>query len=229
MAEEFAFALGMVLTLFFAFQAIISCLSKDKHPGELHQPLRMTAAPSSWNAESRMHRAARRKVTSMVANALKLHQLEDVSLSRNAKLSNARKKELSGTRDQTSRNYILYGEKFVDMGGILWTFWRLIDGSLFREEGLWLNTRLVVIQISQLITGLFLSVFFFLIAERLAQEADDYRNSLAEDDYPDSIMNIFPTGEMVRKSFFPAAVVAIVIMSMIALLYIPRYVSLFFE
>ncbi|KAL7565528.1 hypothetical protein ACA910_003808 [Epithemia clementina (nom. ined.)] len=225
-ATEATVIVGSTVCCLFAVQALISWLSKDRNPGELEQPLRFLASSSFWRAECRVYRAARRKIGIIIANALLLHEPDlPLSAKRHLKLSNTRRKEFASTRDQTSRNFILRGERFEDAGGTFWTFWRLCDGSLFNDEGLWLNSRLMIIQASQLITGMIGTIFFFLATERMALEADDYRASLSEQDYPDNIMDIFPTGDMIRRSFYPSCVVAIVIMFLITLLYIPSAIS----
>lgn len=110
-----------------------------------------------------------------------------------------------------------------DAGGILWTFWRIIDGSLSSREGLWINTRLVTIQVCQMITSGLLAVGLILVTGRLAKEADQYRASISVDHA--ELLNIFPTGAMVKKSLYPASIVAIVMMVIITILYIPSAMS----
>ena len=218
--------MGFILCFLFALQMIASLLAKNRRPSELWQPLRMMASSSSWNAEYRVHRAARQKVGKILSNTLELHKFDGLEPGMSLKLSNNRRKQLSSTTDQTSRNFILRGHRYQASGGILWTFWKICDGSLFNEEGLWMSTRLVVIQIGQLVSGTFIIVFFFVQTERLAKRADEYRDSLAEDGYPNFIMDIFPTGAMVRGALFPASIVALIISAMIVLLHVPRQVFL---
>ena len=131
---------------------------------------------------------------------------------------------LSRTRDETSRNFVLHGETKEEVGGILWTFWRLCDGNLLSQEGLWFSRRLAVVQVAQVVVVVILTLVFFLIATQAAQAADDYRDDLANDDLPDWDVDIFPTGAMVEASLIPAAFVALAIMICTVIVYVPRYV-----
>ena len=49
-------------------------------------------------------------------------------------------------------NFVLRGERREDYcGGLVWTWRRLLSGALFDEEGIWIASRLIIIQGVQLI------------------------------------------------------------------------------
>ena len=105
---------------------------------------------------------------------------------------------------------------------IVWSWWKHFDGSLYEEEGLWVNTRMWIIQCTQLIVGGFLASFMYVVAVQGANAAEDLRTSLEDDNLADWIMEIFPTYNMVFYSLFPAAIAGTVVVGTICFLYLPR-------
>jgi hypothetical protein len=53
-------------------------------------------------------------------------------------------------------SYVLHGTKYVKEGGILWFYRKLVDQSLFTEEGMWYSARLVASNLSQLLMCFFI-------------------------------------------------------------------------
>ena len=61
-------------------------------------------------------------------------------------------------------NFVLFGEREVASGGLIWTWRKMFDRSLFHTEGIWLHSRLIVGQAAQLITSVFLIGLFFAVS-----------------------------------------------------------------
>ena len=63
-----------------------------------------------------------------------------------------------------SSNFVLFGEREVASGGLIWTWRKMFDRSLFHTEGIWLHSRLFVGQAAQFIISVFLIGFFFAVS-----------------------------------------------------------------
>jgi len=225
--QEITLGIGFLLALLFGLQAFLvlvgMCFKRLADPSftrNLFYPIRMLIGFDYWYDESRIHCAARRKVNKIITNAATLHLLGDEAT--NAAKGREAKKALRGTTDRTSRNFILYGERIEWAGGIFWTWWRIFDGSLFSDEGLWISTRLVVIQVAQGFVAFLFNLILIVATETGAQALDDYRQELEDEgETSETLFEIIPTGKMIRSAFFPAAFCSIVISVFLCSLYVP--------
>ena len=107
-------------------------------------------ATSNVRGSCRTKKAATRKINALLENAYELHP-----------------KGISGqegpaTTELTMVNFVLKGERFEDCAGVFWTYKRLLSGALFDEEGVWIASRLIIIQSVQAVFVVFLSYSEFL-------------------------------------------------------------------
>jgi hypothetical protein len=113
---------------------------------------------------------------------LNAHSLHDVVKSHQTESSVVSNRSTKTIADKPMLNYILKGSRLEDSGGIFWT-WRLIfSGEFFDTEGIWIPTRLLVIQLIQLVVTVVLSLIFLYITEYAADEAAAAQEGLPEDD-----------------------------------------------
>uniref|UniRef100_A0A7S2VG97 Uncharacterized protein n=1 Tax=Entomoneis paludosa TaxID=265537 RepID=A0A7S2VG97_9STRA len=231
-AQNLALAVGLTLSgMFFIQGFFMSCVNHD-HPHLMPKLLKPITTAAAWNGEIRVHKAATMKIQKIVSNALSLHNADAELKSINAlseNLTRSAKHALTGSHDYTMRNYVVHGEKLEPVGGLVWSWWKFFDGTLFDHEGLWINTRLWVTQVAQWLIGTFVAILLLLLADRTANAADDLRTDLLDEDLPDWIMDIFPTGKMIRASLIPATIVATICMAIISFLYIPSSVATIFK
>ena len=98
--------------------------------------------PGITRKEKQTKKAARWKTERMVTNALEVHDMASLKPT-----------SRSSTHISVSGNALLAFESTMyereKVGGIMWTFSRMWDGSLFNEEGVWLHARLIASNISQ--------------------------------------------------------------------------------
>ena len=112
---------------------------------------------------------------------------------------------------------------WVLSGGFFWTWKRILNGTLFTEEGLWINSRMLVFQVAMLIVGVAEFGVLLWSAETLAQRSDAAREDLSPL-LPQWVVDLYPTGRMVRRSLFPASLAAGVVVLILLAIYIPRCV-----
>lgn len=220
-AEKALLATGCLLAFLFACHGIFILFIGHNKAHHLSPFLRAIFAATSYNGEVRSFRALQFKVDRIIANALSLHEFEKIQ----SPVTWSQKVSLSSESDVVMRNYICRGERYEEVGGVFYCLWRLIDGSLLDEEGIWLHTRLLVIQVAQIGIAMFTTVLLFLLQAQLGIGADDLRATLDPFNLPDWIMEIFPTGEMVHTALSPAGFIAMVFMAIIISLYIPSSIA----
>jgi hypothetical protein len=206
-------AVGLSLAFLFCLKIITRQLSRLS--GKAYGVLALFLSPSNVRGELRLKMAAVRKVNAMLHNARELHQLNHAD----AFISGS---DEQGVADQAMRNFVLKGERNELSCSAFWTWRRLFNGSLFHTEGVWINTRLIVIQAAQLLIGATFSVVMLVSVERIADEAETARESLTPD-MPQWVHDIVPTRQMVYRALYPATFTAILVMVLLFLLYIPRY------
>jgi hypothetical protein len=182
-------------------------------------------ASSNVRRESWVKWAATRKVNSMLVNADGLHALGRGSLDRRALMKKSTKKALRNVTDETMRNYVLNSAQREIVGGFFWTWRNLANGSLLADEGIWINSRLVVFELCMVVAALAFGYIMLWSVVEAAEAADDARASLDPSTVPEWVYDSMPTGEMVRKSLYPAAVTGIVVSCVLITLYIPSLVS----
>jgi hypothetical protein len=214
--QVFTLVCGLALALLFCLQIITSLCHRHflRIYGKANGVLARFLSPSNVRGELRLKMAAVRKVNAMLHNAGELHQLhhEDILISGS----------VQSTANQAMRNFVLHGERSELAGSALWTWRRLLNGSLFHTEGIWINTRLVTIQVAQFLVGIVVSIVLLVSVERIAAGAEEARADLTPD-LPQWVIDIVPTPQMVYRALYPATFTAILVMLLLFLLYIPRY------
>jgi hypothetical protein len=210
-------ASGICLAFLFSLQILISFCHGQlfRNDANARGVLAYFLSPSNVRGESKLKIAAVRKVNAMFRNASELHQLNPAE----TLISGS---EYSTAADRAMRNFVLHGERSELSGGALWTWRRLLNGSLFHTEGIWINTRLIVIQVAQFLVGTVFSIVLLVSVERIAGEAEDARAALTPD-LPQWVIDIVPTRQMVYRALYPATFTAMLVMVLLFLLYIPRY------
>ena len=187
--------MGLLLTFLFFLEFFSTtlrwCCSFSSFLAEITD--RLTASSSAW-ADMRLKRAATRKINKLLMNAHRLHQPNKLLTG----LSPGNSLTDDVPSDQTIRNYILEEEKTEIVGGMLWTWQRIYDGTLFDTEGIWINTRLLIIQVGQVILSFTLSVLMLASVERLADQSEQARADL-ESSVPDYVRDLFPTRSKYRR------------------------------
>ena len=190
--------------------------------------LRHVLNTSNTNGERRLKWAATRKVNSLLLNAHTLHRMQGGEQLYVSPARGHQRRFRDGDRlDQKEaiRNFVLYGEQSEEAGGFVWTWKRILDGTLYNTEGIWINTRLIVVQSIQLTIAFLLTNLLFQMNKVIQREASRAREELQQiENLPAWVLDIIPTDDIVRVSLVPATVCASLVMILIFLLYIPRYV-----
>lgn len=174
-------------------------------------------ASHSVRGYTSMKRAANYKLTKLLINAYILH---NPSASKYFKDKNE-SVDTTSKDDIAMKNFVLYGDQRELAGGILWTWKRLLTRSLFDEEGVWISSRLVVIQFAQLVaSALVVGVMVFVVP---AYE-DDLRKARDElpDNLPSWVYSFVPEPWMLATCLYPAAACAGAVKAGLIVLYIPR-------
>jgi hypothetical protein len=109
--------------------------------------------PSTVKLERATKLAAARKVEGMVNNALRIHEACSIQ---------------SGISSSTKMGSALlaYQAKEHDVepcGGIRWAWTKMYNGTLYREEGVWLHARLIASNIAQLFVAATIAVGWGLL------------------------------------------------------------------
>ena len=141
---------------------------------------------SSARGDARLKRAATRKVNNLLMNADRLHQPNEILSGLSPSDST-----MIVSSDQTMRNYVLDEDRTEKVGGLIWTWWRILDGRLFDTEGIWINTRLIIIQASQLVLLVSVTLLMFLSIPAIAKRAEDARDDLGS--APQWVYDLVPT------------------------------------
>ena len=174
-------------------------------------------------------RAATRKVNLMLTNARDMHGSTPGQQASGGNsdgiLADSVRKEAS---DSVFQNYTLRGEKFVSAGSFIWSWQHILSGTLLEEEGIWLPSRLLIFQVGQVIIGAYVSYTFFYLVDVIAEAAEEARVDIDKrlTNYPDWVDDLVPTREEVRWALTPAAWIAVIVLVVLVLNYIPRYVTL---
>lgn len=226
--QKINLAAGVALAVLFLVQALASCRAQVASTSEdfFQRMLSLFFASSNTRAETRLKASARAKIDSLIDKAAILHVAKQSKMNEDIELSSS--SMLFGEtppvgNDGAMRNFVLSGERVEVSGGVLWTWRRIINGSLFHTEGIWVNTRLIIFQFAQVVAASVFSWILLLSVKLLADYYEEQRAKLDET-VPDWVRDLFPTRAMVNWSLYPAALTAIAVMIVLIVLYIPRYV-----
>jgi len=208
----------------------------------MYQWMHWMAATSTARGETCLKQAARYKIQTMLDNAFDLHDIPGknkynmsvVTLTPSSPYTAAAATTQAPPFKMTSqsstisseralRNFVLDGERFESCGGFFWTWRRILTGTLFSREGIWINTRLIVMQVTQIVVAAVVSIFLLAFIENVADRAETARKSLAPNT-PSWVADLIPTRQMIYRSLYPATFIAILVMALLIAIYIPRFV-----
>jgi hypothetical protein len=99
----------------------------------------------------------------------------------------------------------------------------LLSGALFDEEGIWIASRLIIIQTVQFCLIGFLLYSGVLLVEEATERAAQAQEALLPG-YADWVYDIVPTPKQVQTALYPALGAGIFVMITLFLVYIPRFV-----
>lgn len=116
----------------------------------------------------RSKRAATRKINRLLQNASSMKP----------KTSDALEDYSVDTSEAIMINFVIRGEMFEDCGGLIWTWKQLYSGDLFEEEGVWIMSRLLVIQMIQALFISFKSYAYVLFIEGALQRCQKWQDDL---------------------------------------------------
>ena len=88
--------------------------------------------------------------------------------------------------------FVLEEDRTEKVGGFIWTWRRILNGTLYNTEGIWINTRLIIIQAAQLITFASLSL---VSVDEIAASSQKARDDLP-DGLPQWVYDFVPTQRM---------------------------------
>ena len=164
-----------------------------------------------------MKRAANYKLTKLLINAYVLHNPNA------SKYFNEKNESVDTTSkdDIAMKNFVLYGDQREPSGGVFWTWKRLLTRSLFEEDGVWISSRLVVIQCAQLIASALVVGIMVFVVPAYEDDVRKARNELPKD-LPSWVYRTVPEPWMVPTSLYPAAACAGAVCAGLIVLYIPR-------
>lgn len=111
-------------------------------------------------AESHIKQSAAQKVSVMVNNALDLAANKD------------RDTVLETHFGQGLLAYEKFGKRFTPSGGFAWTWRRIFNLSLFKDEGIWLSARLVASNTAQFIVCVFVLIAGIQIVRQIEENYD---------------------------------------------------------
>ena len=164
--------------------------------------------PSDVRAEMNVKLASQHKMDLMIRNACDLH---------------------SKNNEETMRNFLIRGESYVHCGGFLWTWYGLWNQSLFAKEGVWIQSRLIVGQMAQVIVAVIFEMLLFLVTDYTARAANDARQDVVNDPFSsvskDWALWLLPRSDMILISSHVGLGVSLCVSVVLILLYIPSTVG----
>ena len=209
-AEWVTRVIGCIVAGLIVVQFLLSIVGNRRIRQDKFRVSKLFLTSASYGT-GRMKRAATRKINRLLQNA---NDMKPKSL------SNDRKKDLD-VSEEVMINYVIRGESFEDCGGIYWTWKQLITGELFEEEGVWLMSRLLIIQTIQALFIGFKIYALTLFIEHAIGLCEEWQANL-QPDLPQWVYDFVPTPTQARLALWPAFSVAVLIMLTIFFIYLPR-------
>lgn len=150
--------LGFVTTTFHLFH-ILAMLTPKRW---IHNKPRVQTlfSPGVIRAESHIKQAAAHKISLMVDNAVDLAGSKDKDT------------VLETHFGQGLLAFGKLGKVYVPAGGFSWTWSRIFNGSLFKEEGIWLSARLIASNAAQFIVAVFVLIAGIQLTRRIEENYD---------------------------------------------------------
>jgi hypothetical protein len=99
---------------------------------------------SSLKQELQVKEAAAYKLNELAVNARNLHYRANATTASKTYFAHG------------LTSYNLHGTEYVQAGGIIWSWKKIWDGTIFNQEGIWYSARLVASNISQLLISIFI-------------------------------------------------------------------------
>lgn len=103
---------------------------------------RWLLSPAGLKGEVNSKKAAFWKSSMLLNNALDIQNSHDFSKGRSSVRSSIRSEAITA--------YHMREGDTRQVGGVLWTWKKMVDGTLFQEEGIWIHGRLLAINAAQL-------------------------------------------------------------------------------
>lgn len=123
-------------------------------------------------------------------------------------------------------NFVQHTSDTERCGGFFWTWRRIYNTELFADEGVWLQSRLYVIQAAQLVISVFLGFFFFYGTALIADQAEESRKTLDDvENLPQWVLDFVPTRQQVYYALYPASSIAMLVVVGLITVYIPSTVN----
>jgi hypothetical protein len=217
-AQFLALVTGLLLPVIYLIVALSLSFQTTKYYSyEAMGLIRWIVTSSNIRAEMRTKWAATSKVNSMLVNAFRLHFIRSAA----DDIDQAFEVLAATPTDNATENFLLCGEQLQLAGGFFWTWRRILNGKLFEEEGIWLNSHLMQLQAGQIVFCVAYSILLYQLVEVAAFNAQSRRDEIP-DGLPQWYYDLFPTREMVEWALYPAWCIAFAEMILLILLYIPR-------
>jgi hypothetical protein len=128
-------------------------------------------------AEARIKRAAAYKINRLIQNALQIHDSSSDNTS-----SNNKAKGSDDNKDETSFgsalvNFSVRGcGELEDVGGFVWTWTKIFNGTLFSQDGVWLSGRVLAANFAQLAISAFILTFGISVTQTVVNEWENAVN-----------------------------------------------------
>lgn len=119
----------------------------------------------------RSKRAATRKINGILLNACSMQP----------KKSTSQQSSDLDISEEVMINFVIRGERFEDCGGLIWTWKRLFSEDLFEEDGVWIMSRLLVIQMIQALFIGFKTYALTLFIEEAVRRCQHWQDNLQPD------------------------------------------------
>lgn len=185
-----------------------------------HAWLEAILTPGMEKMERRTKLAAQRKLSLMVDNALDYHgdSHHSITLTDDFKMT---------ARGTALLNYQTREEKTERVGGVLWGWKKVFNGSIFDEEGVWLHSRLVSSTVTQFFVCIFLVVFFAIVLLEILQQYNTGESNPDESNPDDSTSSSEPIVYLWEAGIAGTAglLSGVGACFAIAMVYIPSFIS----
>lgn len=221
-AQFLALVTGLLIPVIYVVDAVTLSLQKTKYYHfDAMGLVRWVLSSSNKRAEARLKWAGIAKVNRLLVNAHRLHKVKSVG--GNYEQIDKAFEEVTESKfpDRATASYLLHGEQEEPSGGLLWTWTRILNGTIFDVEGLWFSTRLIWFQVAQAVFATVLSVLLFQGVGAAADRAQTTRDEL-DPALPQWYIDLIPTRQTVQGAFYPAWATAVAVMILLIGVYVPR-------
>ena len=166
---------NVVLLYVFYISGVLSLLSAIRAFGSMMVPkrlarrfaiLRLLFMPNDILRATNTKRSGTYKLNAVIERAYQLH-------------TKAHKRTKARNADhETMLSFLLYGDKYANTGGLLWS-WKNF-AYLNKQEGVWLQARLAVGQVGQIMVSIILTIVWWFGTKYAAQSCESTRDDIKE-------------------------------------------------